>query len=534
MPPTLLPGRSLPAAILALPATLFLACEPAKIAIGDPPAAEDTTAPDITIEPTLVDFGTARPGESVTSTVTVTNDGDADLTLSVPVLLDPNGQFDVVTTTGVWLAPGESTDIVVTFAPTVSGNPTATLVIPSDDPDEGSAEVMLLGVAVDPSIALSPAAIDFGTVFVGCTNLEGFTLTNEGDVALTIQGLEVAGGEGTFAVDVDEATNGPLPWTLGPQESKVVWAGFTPGRETTYSGSLVVYSDDPENPSAGAALDGSGTDALGVEETFLASGGTWDIVIAVDQSDSFSDERDELPAAVGEFADAMDLYAFDFQVALVADAGGCIAGGNPWVTGDHTSSTRVSSFEEMLDADDIDETLHGLDLLAAAVDEDRIGAGECNEGLVRADASLLLLGVTDGGERTLHGWSDYENVFDGLGPDYLVGYIGPADDCQGSTWGGVGTEWQEGARDTDGPTLSYCDDWADNFTSILDQIATPQTRFVLSGAAQEETLEVLVNGEAVTGWWYNANSRTVGFSDANAPAMGSTVTMRYDAEPSCD
>lgn len=511
---------------------LLLACAPASIQVDEVPD-DPAGTPDIAVDVTLIDFGSVRPGESASQVITVTNEGDADLHLDVPVLLDPTGSFALAAVGAQALLPGESASVVVSFAPTASGTPTASLLIVSDDPDEADAEVMLLGAAVDPAIAVAPSSMDYGQVFLGCADVQGFTVTNEGEVDLTVIGVEIAGGDATFTVDVDEATNGPLPWTLAPLESRVVWTTFTPERDTTYSGSLVIYSDDPENPSAGAGLDGGGTASLSVTEDYVASGGSWDIVVAVDPSDSFDSERGEIPDALADFADSLDSVAIDYQLAEVMDAGGCVEGGD-WIYDGEAASSQLTALEDMLDVSDLDETMHGLDLLSAAVDEDRIGSGECNEGLLREDSNLLLLGLTDGGERTYDGWSDYEAQFDALGNEYLLGYIGQEHSCGGS-YAGVGTEWQEGARDTDGPALSLCDDWADNFDSIVESMATPQTKYPLSGEPQEETIVVYIDGEVASGgWWYAPYQSAVMFSDNAAPALGASVTITYDAAPECD
>lgn len=506
---------------------LFAACAPVTPEIGEDPYA-DTSAPDIEVSAVVVDFGVVRAGDESTQVLTLRNVGTAELNMDRAVLQDPYGAFSVIGPAALALDPGEETELIVIFTTDTPGSKSASVLVPSDDPDEPTASITLVGMASDPAVAIDPSAYDFGGVTLGCADLAGFTITNAGDVDMTVLGVGTAGGEGSFAVDADEQTNGAFPWTLAPSESRVVWTRFEPPFEGAFSGTLVVYTDDPDNPSAAAALDGQAGDVTHVTESYTASGGTVDVLFALDGSSTFESEREDLADALPGLTEDMGALAMDYQVSVMLEENGCVVG-RAYVEDAMTSSSRADALESMiLDAEAT--ALHGLDLFAFGTDDDRTAAGECNEGIVRGgDARLVLVGVTDGGERPYHGWDSYESILDELASDWVVHVIAPTTDCAGS----AGTEWQEAVRDSDGETLSVCDDFADSLSDLVTAMAELQTRFPLSGTPDSATIEVFVDGAEATGWSFNTSSNTVVFADASAPALGSTVEIRYDAVPEC-
>ncbi len=119
--------------------------------------------PDIEVSPTEHDFGNVAIDSPVTTIITVSNVGGHDLVVngidfqvgsnadfvitgapSVPVLMPPpNGHVS-------------SFDIEVTFSPTTAGFSSATLLIYSNDSDEGVVQVVLSGVGFQGTPPVSP------------------------------------------------------------------------------------------------------------------------------------------------------------------------------------------------------------------------------------------------------------------------------------------------------------------------------------------------------------------------------------------
>jgi len=115
--------------------------------------AVDGGDPDIDVLPTSIDFGSVPVGStSANWTVTVSNNGTANLTVSdnISIVGTNANQFLIVSDncSGQTLPPSNNATLQVAFSPTSSGNQTATLSIPSNDPDESPFYVPLTGKAV--------------------------------------------------------------------------------------------------------------------------------------------------------------------------------------------------------------------------------------------------------------------------------------------------------------------------------------------------------------------------------------------------
>jgi beta propeller repeat protein len=106
--------------------------------------------PDIDVAPGSYDFGDVNVGSSATTVVTVSNVGQQPLVVSSIGLAPGAGAFSIAAAPALpaTIAPGATVDVQVAFAPTASGPQSATLVIGSDDLDEGTVEVALSGRGV--------------------------------------------------------------------------------------------------------------------------------------------------------------------------------------------------------------------------------------------------------------------------------------------------------------------------------------------------------------------------------------------------
>jgi DNA/RNA endonuclease YhcR with UshA esterase domain len=97
-----------------------------------------TTAPDIAVSPTTYSYGAQSIGSSATRVFTVSNTGNVNLVVSPSTLSGPDSTaFAFVSgQAGFTLSPGGSSSIEVRFTPTTEGAKSATLSIPSNDPDQ--------------------------------------------------------------------------------------------------------------------------------------------------------------------------------------------------------------------------------------------------------------------------------------------------------------------------------------------------------------------------------------------------------------
>ncbi len=122
-----------------------------------------TPVPDITVSDSInpvddhgMPFGNVETNAMAEHTVTLTNDGTADLTLGTVAQVDAiSDPFSIVSDdcSGQTLAPSASCAITVQFAPTNTGNFSDSFDIPSNDPDESSITMSVSGSGTDSSVA---------------------------------------------------------------------------------------------------------------------------------------------------------------------------------------------------------------------------------------------------------------------------------------------------------------------------------------------------------------------------------------------
>ena len=92
-------------------------------------------------------FGSVFFGSNKTLSLNIRNTGDLDLTGSLA--LEGDAAFTLDTSSFV-LAGGQATNVVVTFAPTVAGAVSGTIVVTSDDADQPEVRVAVSGSGSDP------------------------------------------------------------------------------------------------------------------------------------------------------------------------------------------------------------------------------------------------------------------------------------------------------------------------------------------------------------------------------------------------
>ena len=171
--------------------------------------------------------------------------------LAVRVL--PLRQWLRVTPSAGRIHAGQSQDLQVTLdaAGLDGGSYQGTLHIGSNDPDSPAGVPAQLIVTGAPDIALNPASLAYGEVFVGATPTRNLTVSNPGtDV------LNVTIGSGDAAVTTDAPS-----FTLAPKAARNVVVRFSPTAPMTLNTLLTVASNDPDSPSLTVAVTGSAVPA---------------------------------------------------------------------------------------------------------------------------------------------------------------------------------------------------------------------------------------------------------------------------------
>jgi len=202
-----------------------------------------TAAPLATIAPSSIDFGTLYLGQIKLATVTITNSGNAPMTISDPLLAIVRGgnsnEFVTLNLCPKSLTAGKSCTMVVTFIAGPYYTPqTATLTI-KDNVLGSPQTVPLTATVINPVAKFSTTSLAFGKVKYGTSSSpQSITVTNIGATNLTISKVSLSGANpGDFLV-----TNG-CSSPLAPKGTCSISVTFKPTAKTSRSATLTVTSN---------------------------------------------------------------------------------------------------------------------------------------------------------------------------------------------------------------------------------------------------------------------------------------------------
>lgn len=187
------------------------------------------------VEPAAYDFGTVCAGMSTVKRFTVTSTGSADIEVSVPALVDPDGAFELAM---IDPQPADYPAILTPLSMAVfdvvamppEGDSAGIIGVTTDVVPGGSTDVTLSASAIADGIALAPSPLDFATVIVNETSeIQTVTLANCDDVDLTITAVEVTGDDAdSFSVggtlpppDLTIPVQGTAQWTVRFEPERV-------------------------------------------------------------------------------------------------------------------------------------------------------------------------------------------------------------------------------------------------------------------------------------------------------------------------
>jgi hypothetical protein len=211
-----------------------------------------------------IDFGNQDVGTvSPATTVTITNNGASDLTI------DANGIQVGGTNPGAFQLSNDTCDHVLTgsggtctvdvkFAPSNGlGGYSATLDV-TDTPDSASGSTGLTGTGTGAaSVSVSPGSqFDFGNRKVGTSGSQQFTVTNNGNVNLSIPAAGVTVTGAGFSMTNDHCSGAVVTNAVG--DSCTFTVVFSPDSTGPLSGLASITSNDPGSPLA-IGLAGNGT-----------------------------------------------------------------------------------------------------------------------------------------------------------------------------------------------------------------------------------------------------------------------------------
>lgn len=219
--------------------------------------------PQLTVNPAAVNFGNMAVGGSTSQTVSLSNPGNAAVTITQ---LSASGSGFSVTGAGtpMTINAGSSASFSATFAPTATGNATGSLSIVSNALGSPTA-VSMSGTGVQGQLGASPSVVTFGSVATGSSGSQTVTLTNSGSANLTISQATATGAG--FSI-----TGLTTPKTLTAGQSTSFTAQFAPTTGGNVTGSISIVSNAPNSPTT-ISMTGTGAQAhLGANPTPVTFG----------------------------------------------------------------------------------------------------------------------------------------------------------------------------------------------------------------------------------------------------------------------
>ncbi len=228
--------------------------------------------PEAEINPTDIDFGEVwMPGDSSDQNVTVTNTGDAPLTINNVVLrgVEANN-FRILSDScsSSVLDPGSSCSITVDFKPQTIGRLKAALKVYTEDVDNTKIYTHLQGIGRntnEPDISSDKNLIDFGdTPFgdgCGCP-FEILTVQNAGGnvpTGLKIDKVVLRGRDSAdYNIVVDNCTGS----ILNSGDSCTIEVEFCPSSTGFKKAVIKIRSNDPDETPYYVKLRGTGVDDI--------------------------------------------------------------------------------------------------------------------------------------------------------------------------------------------------------------------------------------------------------------------------------
>jgi uncharacterized delta-60 repeat protein len=215
-----------------------------------------------------LDLGTLVVGASLTKTLTIRNDGTADLTgLAVSLVPNQSSPFTLLPPPVDSLAPGDSTTFTVIFATPTAGTATARLLIESNDLAQAPFEICLaatgvlapeIGVEQPPGTGLAATGkCDFGMASWSHPTARSFTIRNAGTGPLNLGPAILSGADaGAFKLVITGTRS-----VVEPGGSTPLLVIFQPFATGPCAAHLSLPNNSTGAPELRLDLTGTGTSA---------------------------------------------------------------------------------------------------------------------------------------------------------------------------------------------------------------------------------------------------------------------------------
>jgi len=213
-----------------------------------------------------LDLGAVGVGQAQSLPLAIYNEGDAPLFVS-NISIDRESAFSV-TPVSLTVDPGETGSVQVRFEPNASGIESTEMVLRSNDSDQASARIALVGTGVQARLTVQPSALNFGSVRIGSYVDTTVLLSNEGNATLDLRNA-------LFENSAFRVLN-QLPTSLSPGQKALVRLRFVPLVARGISSNLIVSAS--QGIIREVPVDGVGTAADITLSSYAVDFGTVDLM----------------------------------------------------------------------------------------------------------------------------------------------------------------------------------------------------------------------------------------------------------------
>ncbi len=412
-----------------------------------------------------------------------------------------------------------------------------------------------------PDIKIEPETLTFGQQIPDCeTNPKTVEVSNVGDADLEISDIT---GPGAAQFDSSHPTG---TRTLAPGESFTFDVTFTPDNFGSFTGSVVVASNDPDEQTAGVALEGDGSENAINEDFFhQPEPDAVDVLWVIDNSCSMSGTVTTLGNELGTFIQNFTTLGLDYQIGVVTtdmddptDSGRLQGAGvmSPAIQGSDAAVQSAFQAASNVGAGG-SATERGRDAAYAALTPPLVSNE--NAGFVRSDAHLAIIVISDEEDSSTINRDTFVQWLDALklDPDKTTfsamagtesnvpgGFGFPDCGFTGGTTAQPSYEYPYVTHATDGLYTELCDmDFNEVLTWLSFYAAGMATRFCLTDdVASPAGLTVTVDGNPSsrvsgpppwTSGWNLDTDNCIEFFGSSIPGPATDIVISYPVNSTC-
>ncbi|GEM_PF-5230790 len=214
------------------------------------------SGPRIAVSPSNINFGSTQVGKSAIVRMEISNPGNATLELQSISIGGDAQSFSVQQPGSYSIAPGNRVTVDVQFHPQSAGAKSGEVLITSNVAQQSTVSCPLTGtgtVQQKPVITVAPERLEFGTISIGVEKESAFEIRNTGNATLEIQRIILMGTDASSYRLVDQGST-----SIASNSATIVRVAFEPGSSGEKNANLRIDSNDPDNPTTGVVLHGTG------------------------------------------------------------------------------------------------------------------------------------------------------------------------------------------------------------------------------------------------------------------------------------